>query len=233
MREAGRMPGVLGARSLTDVNRKGEPVRSLPFLSDQHPLRQSASRAWRRSTTWPRPMMLLLVVALPWVVMSRVRDDAAAEPAASPSRPEQGFTAPDLTLETLDGESVRLAQLRGQVVLINFWATWCPPCRDEMPAIQEAYDEHREEGLVVLAVNLMESDAQVSDFAGEMELTFPILMDRRGSVAERYRVQSLPTTYFVDRSGVIQDIAIGGPISRSLVEEKLTGLLVQGPDAVD
>lgn len=178
-------------------------------------------------------MMLLLVVALPWVVMTRARDDATTEPAASPSRPEQGFTAPDFTLEALDGESVRLAQLRGEVVLINFWATWCPPCRDEMPAIQEAYDEHRDEGLVVLAVNLMESDAQVKDFVEETRLTFPILMDSRGSVAKRYRVQSLPTTYFVDRFGVIQDIAIGGPMSRSLIEGTLTDLLAQRPDAVD
>jgi peroxiredoxin len=159
--------------------------------------------------------------------LSRARADPAAQTEQGPSRPEKGFVAPDFTLETYDGETVRLAQLRGQVVLINFWATWCPPCREEMPAIQEAYDEHRERGLVVLAANLMENDAQVGDFMAEMELTFPILMDRRGTVSERYRVQSLPTTYFVDRSGVIQDIVIGGPMPRSLIEGKVTDLLGQ------
>jgi hypothetical protein len=96
-----------------------------------------------------------------------------------------------------------------------------------MPTIQEAYDRHRDEGLIVLAVNLIEADAQVKDSVEQMELTFPILMDWRGSVCKRYRTRSIPSTYFVDRSGVIQDIVIGGPMSHPLIESKLTALLAQ------
>jgi thiol-disulfide isomerase/thioredoxin len=115
-------------------------------------------------------------------------------------------------------------------VLLNFWATWCPPCRDEMSAIQEVYDRHRDEGLIVLAVNVMEGDAQVKDSAEEMELTFPILLDRYGSVSERYRTRMIPSSYFVDRSGVIQDIVIGGPMLSSEIESKLAALLAQKAD---
>ena len=172
-------------------------------------------------------MVLLLVLGVAWIILSRVRDDVAAERDDRSSLPEKGFAAPDFTLETLDGPAMTLSDLRGQVVLINFWTTWCPPCRAEMPAIQEVYDQYRDQGFTVLAVDLMESDAQVMDFVEEMELTFPILMDRDEGVSERYRIKSIPTTYFVDRSGVIQDIVIGGPMPHAFIETKVTALLTE------
>ncbi len=172
--------------------------------------------------------VLLLVLGVMWVGLSRVTGDAADGVASGGGRvalPEKGFAAPGFTLETPDGQTMTLSELRGQVVLINFWATWCPPCRAEMPAIQEVYEQYRDQGFVVLAVDLMEIDAQVTTFADQLALTFPILMDRDGDVSQRYRIRSIPTTYFVDRSGVIQDIVIGGPMPRAVIESKVTVLL--------
>jgi thiol-disulfide isomerase/thioredoxin len=170
-------------------------------------------------------MALLFVLGVAWIALSRVRGDGTAERGGSSSLPQKGFVAPDFTLEMLDGSETTLSDLRGQVVLINFWATWCPPCRAEMPAIQEVYEQYRDQGFIVLAVDIVEDDARVTTFADQLELTFPILMDRDGDVSERYRIRSIPTTFFVDRSGVIQDIVIGGPMSRALIESKVTALL--------
>jgi peroxiredoxin len=149
--------------------------------------------------------------------------------------PRTGSLAPDFTLETLDGGMVSLSDLRGQVALINFWATWCPPCREEMPAIQNVYDRYRDQGFTVLAVNLLETNAEVAAFAEELGLTFSILMDRQGQVLERYRVRGLPTTFFVDRTGVVQNVKVGGPMSEDFIEGQVTDLLAAGekiPDAI-
>ena len=173
-------------------------------------------------------LVLLLVLGVMWVGLSRVTGDAADGVTSAGGRvalPEKGFAAPDFTLETPDGQTMTLSKLQGQRVLMNFWATWCPPCRAEMPAIQEVYEQYRDQGFIVLAVDLMEIDAQVTTFVDQLALTFPILMDRDGDVSQRYRVRSIPTTYFVDRSGVIQDIIIGGPMPRAVIESKVTALL--------
>jgi peroxiredoxin len=175
-------------------------------------------------------MVVLLALGTAWIAFSKVPDEVAAGHDDRSPLPEKGFVAPDFTLEMLDGTETTLSDLRGQVVLINFWATWCPPCRAEMPAIQEVYNRYRDRGFVVLAVDLRESDARVKDFVEQMELTFPILMDRDEEVSERYRIRSIPTTYFVDRAGVIQDIVLGGPMPRALIESKVTALLAQDGD---
>jgi len=90
---------------------------------------------------------------------------------------EVGRTAPDFELTTLDGKTVRLSDFRGKGVLINFWASWCKPCRDEMPAIQRVYERHRDKGLEVLAVNIAETEVTVDGFVRHLDLTFPILLD--------------------------------------------------------
>jgi cytochrome c biogenesis protein CcmG/thiol:disulfide interchange protein DsbE len=113
------------------------------------------------------------------------------------------------------------------VVLINFWASWCLPCREEMPAIQRVYEQYRDQGFVVLAVNLQEQDAHVAAFVDQLELTFPILMDRDGDIFDRYRIMALPSTFFVDRAGVIQDLAVGGLLSQAFIESQVVPLLAQ------
>lgn len=169
-------------------------------------------------------MALLLMAGLGWITLSRVPAGAAAHSQRPPS-PQVGFAAPDFSLETLDGETMSLSDLRGQAVLVNFWATWCPPCRQEMPAIQQLYEQYRDQDFTVLAVDLQESEAQVVAFTGQMGLTFPILIDPGGQVFSQYGVRALPSTFFVDPNGVIQEIALGGPLAPAYLESQVVSLL--------
>jgi thiol-disulfide isomerase/thioredoxin len=125
-----------------------------------------------------------------------------------PPRPAS-FPAPDFTLPTLSGAPIRLAELRGKVVLLNFWATWCVPCRTEMPSLDALYQQYQDRGLAVLAVNVDTlSTAGVEAFMQEVAVTFPIVLDPAWSVARAYRVLGLPTTYLIDRGGnvVIREV---------------------------
>ena len=131
-----------------------------------------------------------------WVIVS-------LEPVSDrpPPRPAS-FQAPDFTLPTLSGGTIRLADFRDQVVLLNFWATWCVPCRMEMPALEALYQRHKDAGLAMLAINLDTlSTAGVEAFAQEVRVTFPVLLDPSWSIARAYRVLGLPTTYLIDRAG--------------------------------
>jgi peroxiredoxin len=183
---------------------------------------------WESKSTWYALMAILLALGVAWIALSRAPEQVAVAQNGRPPSPQAGFTAPDFTLDKLGGGTVSLSDLQGQAVLVNFWATWCPPCRAEMPAIQRVYDRYRDQGFTVLAVDLQESDSQVADFAAEMGLTFPILMDRDGSVFARYRVMGLPSTFFVDRDGVIQDVALGGPMTEAYIESQVTSLMATG-----
>jgi peroxiredoxin len=131
-----------------------------------------------------------------------------------------GQPAPDFTLRDPDGETVRLSDYLGHPIILNFWATWCPPCRYEMPLLQETYDSHQAAGLVVLAVDVQETAEQVKAYREEMNLSFPMALDRGGSVATTYRVSGLPTSVFVDVDGVVRAIHRG-----ALVESTLQGYL--------
>jgi peroxiredoxin len=123
--------------------------------------------------------------------------------------PRVGAMAPDFQLSTFDNRIVRLSDLRGHPVLINFWATWCGPCRIEMPAIQSRFAESAPD-LKVLAVNLEETPAQIETFARELSLEFDLLVDPEGAVnGKEYYVRAYPSSFFIDRSGVIQVIHLG------------------------
>ncbi|HEU5323256.1 MAG TPA: TlpA disulfide reductase family protein, partial [Methylomirabilota bacterium] len=116
----------------------------------------------------------------------------------SPST-DVGRAAPDFLLQTLDGGELRLSDLQGKPVLVNFWASWCAPCREEMPEIVRAYEAGKAEGLVVVAVDLQENDGEVRDFARDFGMTFPVVIDRSGQVASAWRiggpVQGIPSSY--------------------------------------
>jgi len=172
-------------------------------------------------------MIGVIVLGIAWILASRI--PAPVADASAPSSPQVGFAAPDFTLDTLDGGTITLFELRGQPVLINLWASWCPPCRAEMPALDEVYRKYRDEGFVVLAVNTTYQDSidGARDFARAYDLSFPIPLDRDGAVSQRYRLQALPTSYFVGRDGVIRDIVIGGPMSEALIASKVEGLLAE------
>lgn len=121
----------------------------------------------------------------------------------------QGSLARDFTLETLDGTKVSLKDQAGKVVLINFWATWCPPCTAEMPDIQATYEAYQDQGFVVLGVNVEESREAVEPFVRSLGVTYPVLLDESGRVMEMYRGLGLPMSLLVDPEGVIQVRHIG------------------------
>jgi len=117
--------------------------------------------------------------------------------------------APDFTLQTLEGRTVTLSALRGQVVFLNFWATWCPPCREEMPSIERLYRALRDQGLVVLAVDVDESPERVAKFVKDFRLGFPVLLDAGSHVFSSYGAPGLPTTILIDRQGRVIGGALG------------------------
>jgi len=122
---------------------------------------------------------------------------------------ELGSYAPDFTLVSLDGESVTLSELRGSTVVLNFWASWCAPCRYEMPLLQATYEAYAADGLVVLAVNMGEERRRVEGFAEDMVATFPVFGDEETRVGSLYRVRGAPTTFFIDRDGVVRQRYVG------------------------
>ncbi len=128
---------------------------------------------------------------------------------AEQARAQQGGTAVNFELDTLDGGSVALANYEGDVIVMNFWATWCPPCRAEMPGLNRFYEAHRAEGLVVLGINAQESAETVRPFIEDNGFTFPILLDLQGRVAQQYTTRSFPTTFIIDREGTIQHVQTG------------------------
>ena len=144
----------------------------------------------------------------------------------TPVTPPQA--AADFRLPDIDDETHALSDFRGKVVMLNFWATWCPPCRREMPSMQRLYDKYRERGLVVVAVNQWEDPELVFEFTGRLSLepTFPILFDRESRISEEYGVKGLPTTYLLDKQGNIRFRAIGGrEFDHPEVEALIEGLL--------
>ena len=135
------------------------------------------------------------------------RTDATL-PAPAPA-PVVGAPAPDFTLADLSGASVSLSSFKGQPVLLNFWATWCPPCKLEMPTLQQHYTDYKAQGLVVVGVEAGEPRDEVQAFAQDQRLTFPILPDEKSTVTDMYRVSALPTTFVIDRRGMIVQKHLG------------------------
>lgn len=155
----------------------------------------------------------------PTVALAERPTRVSPQPTAPPVGLEKGNTAPDFTLTDLEGNQVTLSDLRGQVVMINFWATWCGFCRVELPVIQSVYETHRDSGFVVLAIDVQESAKLVGAFVEDMGMTFPVLLDS-GEVTYLYDVRGLPMSFFIDQNGVIYAKHIG-PVDESSLKRYL------------
>ena len=117
--------------------------------------------------------------------------------------------APDFSLQSLDGSTVRLSDLKGQVVLINFWATWCAPCREEMPLLDAIYQKYNRLGVELLGINVEDDASGAQEYLNETPVTFPILFDPDGRVSKQYQVKAMPSTILVDRQGNVRHIHYG------------------------
>ena len=136
-----------------------------------------------------------------------------------------GKAAPDFTLQNLDGQSISLSDLKGKPVLVNFWATRCPPCVSEMPYLQEIYDEWSGKGLILLAINIGESSSKVEQFLQDHNLSLPVLLDTRAVVAQRYNIRGIPTTFFIDKDGIIQEKIIGAFPNKEAIENRVSKIM--------
>ena len=174
---------------------------------------------------WFAVTSLVVLLGLVWTLRSSVA--ASATTGGLTPSPRVGFAAPDFTLELLGGGQVSLSELRGKPVIVNLWASWCPPCRAEMPALQQVYEANHSRGLEILAVNTtyQDTEAGAAQFVREFGLTFPIPLDRSGAVSRTYLLRALPTTFFIDRDGIIRKVVLGGPMSETTIQTAVEDLL--------
>lgn len=166
---------------------------------------------------WKRLAGILLILAVTVV--------ACAGSGSSVSEGiDEGKQARDFTLKTLHGEEVSLVDYEGQVVLVNFWATWCPPCAAEIPDLEAVYQARKDEGFVILGVNVQDHPDMAEAFVADFGMTYPVLLDETDQVSNEYRTQSLPMSILVDRDGVIQ-VRHVGYLSGGQLEQYLAEVL--------
>lgn len=167
---------------------------------------------------WNVLIALTLVVGLTWIWTNRL-PAGSVQTADLPPAPAIGHPAPDFTLTTAAGEAFTLSALHGTPVVLNFWATWCPPCRAELPEL-EMTSTRLAGQVAVVGVNQAETPAAVQAFAAQLGLTFAIPLDENAVASQLYYVRSLPTTFFIDRGGVIRQIQVG-PVTEATLAQLL------------
>ncbi|OZI10446.1 thiol-disulfide oxidoreductase [Bacillaceae bacterium SAS-127] len=188
---------------------------------------------------WFGLLLLILLIGIAVVNVIKDREEVTeienpgmkATDSQAPSAMQTGIglgeKAPDFTVKTIAGEEVSLSDYEGQKVILNFWATWCPPCKAEMPHMQNYYEKEAEKNNVeILAVNLTENDKgkeAVADFAKQYELTFPILLDEEGTLAKQYEAFTIPTTYVLNTDGTVHQ-KIVGPMDEQMMQQLVSEL---------
>lgn len=176
----------------------------------------------RPASAKPPPLTAVIITPSSSLLTPLVPTETILLAPPTPStRLAQGVPAPDFTLTTLDGQAnVGLSQFKGQPMLINFWASWCIPCRTETPALERANQKYHSEGLVILGINSAEQDTlkDANAFAEEFKVTYPLLWDATDQVLKNYAVLGLPTSVFINTTGLVQRIYIGGMSDEQIME---------------
>jgi peroxiredoxin len=155
---------------------------------------------------------------------NRAQQAVAVPPTAVLRFLRENEPVPDFTLVTLDGRTVRLGDLRGKPVLINFWASWCPPCLRETPALVEAYKELKESGAVFVGIGTQDDTANLKKFVDDNQVPYTVVEDPLGKVSGQYRVLGMPTTFIVDQDGLLRKV-FNGEVQKEQVIEAMRGLL--------
>ncbi len=165
----------------------------------------------RKLVTMAAALSISASLLLVWINVINAEDRSLESLYASVGieRISPPIEAADFTLKNLEGLEVSLKDFQGKLVFLNFWATWCGPCRYEMPSMEKLWQNFKENEFVILAVDLREGKEEVESFMKENGLTFPVLLDSRGQVGSIYGVRAIPTTYFIDSGGIIVGRAIG------------------------
>ena len=173
------------------------------------------------STSTPTPTPTLTPTPTPTVTPT-----PSPTPTPAPA-PQVGKPAPDFQLPNLEGQSISLSDFRGKPVMLNFWATWCAYCRYEMPYIQEIYEgwTGKPPSVVVLAINTGESSSKARGFLESHGFSFPVLLDTTEAIAQSYSVRGIPTTFFIDEDGIIQEKIIGAFPNKESIEQYLIKII--------
>jgi peroxiredoxin len=169
-------------------------------------------------------MNRILTTILVLILTSVLLIVGCSPPTPSPA-PQAGKPAPDFQLPNLEGQAISLSDFRGKPVFLNFWATWCGPCRHEMPFIQEIFEEWSDQGLVILAIDIGENPETVKDFMQSHNFSFPVLLDINKDVALEYNIRGIPTTFLIDKDGVIQAMKVGAFSSEAEIEKSLSKIM--------
>ena len=166
---------------------------------------------------------IAVIILVPIVVSGLVMAGCSSDTFDLPPAEEvnAGNAAHDFQLPDLDEKPVSLSDFQGKPILINFWASWCRPCRTEMPYIQQVYEEWSDKGLVVLAIKIGETPSEVKKFMRDYELSLPVLLDTKRLAVQKYEVWSIPTTFFIDKNGIIQAKIIGAFPNKLAIETEL------------
>ncbi len=177
-------------------------------------------RAKRIAVAMGGGLIVLVMLACNGINLASLVDRSGT--SGRPTTVRIGNLAPEINLKSMTGDQIALSQLQGRPVLVNFWATWCGPCREEFPALGRAYKKYQSQGLVVLGVNTNDpgSDELVRTFMLNSVVNFPIVRDPNDLVAGMYRVNGLPTSVFVDRKGIVRDIVVGGPMTDDFIDQQ-------------
>ncbi len=175
---------------------------------------------------WTIVILSLALLGSAWISFSQEEISQIGDLSNLTEAPIAGYVAPEFTTSTTQGEELTLSDFRGQPAVLNFWASWCPPCRAEFPHFQAASLKYSGQA-VILGIDQGEPASVVADFGAVMGVTYPLLLDEKSVINRLYSVVALPTTVFVGADGVIQDVYTG-IINRAVLEERIERLLKDG-----